>query len=34
LQGILPSISAMACWSTLAICRPMRMMHSAPCGPD
>ena len=33
LRGILPSISAMACWSTLAIPRPMKTMPSGRCGP-
>ena len=33
LRGISPSISAMACWSTLAIPWRMKMTPSGPCGP-
>ena len=32
-EAILPSISAMACWCTLAILRRMKTMRSARCRP-
>ena len=33
MTGISPSISAMACWCTLAIRRRMKTMRSGPCAP-